>query len=366
MSKIERRAQISRADYFAHYVNPQKPLVFTDLFSGQPLDRLRTPELFRERFGDMPIMVYEHYHDTITRAAFALLGGGDKLKEVRPHEMLTTISKYMDEIARNPKYQFLCSESPKHLWPDEFRAALKFPSYCHDRSGELAGLITELWLGPPGYITHMHYDADARDILNHQVFGRRRFILAPPTSSTRIGSILNYGIFSPTRLSESERRKWVESIDGYEVELAPGETLLIPGLWWHHTDYLDTSFSIAIRHNSNAYKEAFYANVQPNYKTQRIVNEYRDEQAISSQWRAVFERFEGVFSVQPDAAKQAKMRSLVNEVYEEMFGNDATTPFLSPVVNWAAETLEAQLAQANNLQSLRFKGGDAKVETREA
>ncbi|WP_316214639.1 cupin-like domain-containing protein [Bradyrhizobium sp. SZCCHNR2035] len=368
-NSIERREKMSVEEFRREYSEPSRPVVLANLFDGQPLARLRTAELFAEKFGEMPIMTYEHYDDMNRRALVSLImGGQQQAQETKPLEKMTTVREYMEEIGKNPKYLYLCSESPQKLWPAEFRSSFKFPEYCRDENGKLADLDPELWLGPGGYITHMHYDADGRDNLLHQVFGRKRFILAPPSSAKRIGSILNKGIFSPESLNESDRNDWISFIGGCEVVLEPGETLFIPALWWHYAEYLSTSFSIVIRHNRSDEIRAFYDHVQPNYKTQHIMHKFRYPERISNEWRQGLSRFEAVFNapdVNPDD-KRRKVHQLVDTVYNEMCSTEVGAPLLAPMISWGIANMEMMFTQVNNFQHLRYKGDGAVIEAASA
>jgi hypothetical protein len=360
MQRVDRRERISLEEFRAEYSGPGRPVVFTNLFAGQRLDGIRTAEAFRTAFGNMPIWTFESYDDNQRRLMLSLLFSRGEQTDVKPFEQLTTVAEYMDVIARDPTYNYLCSESPQELWPEDFANAFEFPPYCEQAQGPLSDRAIELWLGRGGYITHMHYDADGRDNLLHQVFGRKRFILAPPSSASRIGCVLNKGIMSPEGLSDRDRQDWVSYIQGVEVDLNPGETLFIPALWWHYAEYVTTSFSIVMRHNRNDFVRAFYDNVQPNYKSQLIIDKFRNADQIEPAWQEVFARFSSLFEkTYTDAgSRHQAVQALVDEVYASMSNSEAHPPMLTPIMSWGVQLMEGMLGQADNFKALRFKGDE--------
>lgn len=102
-----------------------------------------------------------------------------------------------------------------------------------------------LWIGNQG-IVNTHYDGS--DNLACVIAGQRRFILFPPeqTSNLYPGSLNFTPAGAPTSLvnidaPDFERFPLFKKAlaQAYSVELAPGDAIFIPMLWWHHVESLD-------------------------------------------------------------------------------------------------------------------------------
>ncbi|GAA0822635.1 cupin-like domain-containing protein [Colwellia asteriadis] len=101
-----------------------------------------------------------------------------------------------------------------------------------------------LWVGNEGIVS-AHYDGS--DNIACVVAGRRRFILFPPEQTANLypGSLNFTPAGAPTSLvnfaqPDYERYPLFKQAQAaaYSVELAPGDAIFIPMLWWHHVESL--------------------------------------------------------------------------------------------------------------------------------
>jgi hypothetical protein len=92
-----------------------------------------------------------------------------------------------------------------------------------------------LWLGKKGVVACTHYDA--KHNLYLQVFGRKRFEIAPPDM---VRDCKPFPKFHPhaRQCRESPRSMLV-------VDLNPGDLLYLPPFWLHRVESLDTSASLS-------------------------------------------------------------------------------------------------------------------------
>lgn len=113
-----------------------------------------------------------------------------------------------------------------------------------NKSDFLSDVEPRLWVGNEGIVS-AHYDG--ADNLACVVAGRRRFVLFPPD---QIGNLypgpLNFTpAGAPTSMVNLNKPdfelypQFKTALDNaYSVELAPGDAIFIPMLWWHHVESL--------------------------------------------------------------------------------------------------------------------------------
>ena len=105
---------------------------------------------------------------------------------------------------------------------------------------------TSMWFGPAGTVTPLHHDT--ANVLFCQVFGKKRFLLFPPSDLFLTHSM--HCIQSSRRAAEEERpdpAALPEFAQGAakEVVLSSGEALFLPVGWWHHVRALEVSINLA-------------------------------------------------------------------------------------------------------------------------
>lgn len=137
------------------------------------------------------------------------------------------------------------------------------------------GIQINLWLGRPGVVTYMHYDAAYNFFF--QLRGRKRFRLLPPNAAMypfptlhpHTGQTqLNFRPATPAPIharaadgaSQADFPKFAEAVAAGQVEqvvaeVGPGEMLVLPPYWWHEVETLEPSVSL----NTWTDAEAFIA-----------------------------------------------------------------------------------------------------------
>jgi lysine-specific demethylase 8 len=248
---IERTSMPSVEDFFATYVYPQRPVVLTDVFAGQEIDSIRTVDDAVDAWGGMQIRLQEEY----SRAGTA-----------PPAPAPMSLRDYVDLVRADPGTPLCCTE---YETPARVLAAFELPSVCRSRDTagqEILGLprkygdhdlVTNTFIANRGNIAHLHFDGDQREVLLHQVYGRKRVLLFPPASARHLRTL--DGPFTRPSLAGlylehldlDEQLAIVEAAGGYHTVLEPGETLHIPMLMWHHVEYLEDAMSFNLRFGRN-------------------------------------------------------------------------------------------------------------------
>jgi len=165
---------------------------------------------------------------------------------VNKADSYTTFGEYIDVIKSGPAawriFLFnIFSHAPQltedFSWPDHL----------------MKGFVKRmpmLFIGGQGSITHMHFDIDLSHILHTQFIGRKRILLFPfkeqhklyrkPFEVLSIADFSNY--YTSTSKLDTTKFPATELANGYDITLNHGDTLFMPGGYWHHMEYIDSGF----------------------------------------------------------------------------------------------------------------------------
>ncbi|HSD24551.1 MAG TPA: cupin-like domain-containing protein [Solirubrobacterales bacterium] len=252
--EIPRTKMPSREDFLRDFAYHREPVVITDLFAGQEVSEVKTVEDAVRVWGDVGLVVQEEYTSAEGKAAPA-----------EPRVM--SLRDYVDFSRSNPSTRLCCTEydTPAHVL-----ASFELPDICQvtHPGEEILGLpkkygdydlVTAIFLANAGNVGHLHFDGDQRDVILHQVYGRKRVVLFPPAAAKHLRTL--DGPYSRPSLagvyledmSLEEKLDWVERAGGYHTVLEPGETVYIPMLMWHHLEYMDDAMSFNYRFGRTRY-----------------------------------------------------------------------------------------------------------------
>ncbi|MFC3857638.1 cupin-like domain-containing protein [Chitinophaga sp. GCM10012297] len=235
LQSIDRVEHITAEEFRTRYYEPRKPLIITGLSKSWPAFQKWTWAYFKSLVGDKTVGVYNNER----AGAKTLVNGADDY---------ITFGEYLDMIQQGPVqlriFLFNIFQHAPQLvndftWPDVFVKGFlkKYPM---------------LFVGGAGSIAHMHYDIDLSHIFHTQFIGRKRVLLLENNQSDLIYRM------PMTVESAASFVNWSERLDeqkypalryakAYTTVLEHGETMFMPGGYWHHMEYLDGGFAMSLR-----------------------------------------------------------------------------------------------------------------------
>jgi lysine-specific demethylase 8 len=246
---IARISMPNDEDFFRSYVFERLPIVITGLFDGQEISAIRTIEEATRAWGPMELQVQEEYASAEGVAA-----------STQPAVM--SLREYVDFTRAERSTRRCCTE---YETPARVLASFRLPSVCRittPSDQEIFGLpkkygdfdlVTNTFIANEGNVAHLHFDGDQREVLLHQVYGRKRITLFPPAAAIHLrtldGPVTRPSLagLSLEHMSLDEQQSIVALAGGYQTVLEPGETIYIPMLMWHHVEYLDDAMSFNLR-----------------------------------------------------------------------------------------------------------------------
>lgn len=226
------------------YYEPQVPVVIKNLAKNWPAYTKWNWDYFKTLVGDKEVGIYNNVKS-------------DAYTPVNKADDYTTFGKYIDMISRGPAawriFLFnIFSHAPQltkdFTWPDEYMKGF-------------VKRLPMLFVGGQGSITHMHFDIDLSHILHTQFAGRKRVLMFPykeqyklyrkPFEVLSIADFSNY--YDPEKSKiDSQRFPAIEFAQGFDTTLEHGDTLFMPGGYWHHMEYLESGFAMSLRALNNS------------------------------------------------------------------------------------------------------------------
>ena len=198
------------------------PFLTTGLVGRWPLSQL-TPQMLRERFGDVPVRA--RVGDYINTAFAADRAMQDM-----------TMREYLELVSDGTHYP------PPYLGNLELR---ELNSMCHwpgyfDKMGP-----PRFWIGPARTVTPLHCDYD--DNIFAQIWGSKRIFLSPPHHGellyTKEANAVLFGSPFDPEAPDFDKFPLARQASMIECLVEPGEMLYVPAGWYHQVRALTFSLS---------------------------------------------------------------------------------------------------------------------------
>ncbi|RBL91543.1 cupin-like domain-containing protein [Chitinophaga flava] len=237
ISNIDRVDDITPEEFRKNYYLPRKPVIISaaGLSEQWPAFSKWTWDYFKSIVGDKLVGVYNNER----ASASTLVNGADDY---------ITFGEYIDMLKKGPVslriflfniFQHAPQLAQDIVWPDQYAKGFlkKYPM---------------LFVGGGGSVAHMHYDIDLSHIFHTQFLGRKRVLLLENNQSPLIYRM------PFTVESAASFVNWHEKLDtehfpalahakGYTTILNHGDTMFMPGGYWHHMEYMDSGFAMSLR-----------------------------------------------------------------------------------------------------------------------
>ena len=223
MTAVPRIQPLGAGEFFDRYVRPSRPVIIDGLVDRAGTSGPWTLDYLRQRVGARTIPV----EMPIAGHIF-----GDPAGSGVQHEW-TTVAEFLDRVVTTSggsARRYLAQLDLARTFP-ELVADLPAPAcldyvYCAK---------TALWVGPGEQVTPLHYDM--YDNLVYMMQGRKTWTLLSPDESDlvypRAFPAANYSEVDVER-PDLTRFPAYAGATPLVVELCPGDTLFVPGGWWHH------------------------------------------------------------------------------------------------------------------------------------
>jgi len=213
-----------------NYLIPQKPVILRGLLKGTKAYDEWNFEYFKRVAGDLTIGVFENREEDL-----------DKTMKV-PHRKMK-FADYLDLIATTP------TDLRIHLWNifkdcPQLMDDFEFPPI---NTTFLKG-FPYMFFGGQGSVARMHQDIDMSNVFLTQFEGKRRVVLfAPEYSHLLYRYPLNVHTGVNVVKPDYERFPGLNYVKGYECEIKHGDTLFMPGEYWHYIEYTEGGFGMSLR-----------------------------------------------------------------------------------------------------------------------
>jgi hypothetical protein len=239
LQAIDTVPSISPEDFKRYYFDQRKPLIIKDLAKNWNAYYRWNWDHFRQLLGDKKVGIYNN-----TKS--------DAHAPVNKPDDYITFGEYIDLISRGPcEWRIFLFNMFRHCpqliddfdWPDEYMKGF-------------VKRVPMLFTGGQGSITHMHFDMDLSHILHTQFAGRKRVLLFPYEEKDRLYrkpfEVLSQADFShyhdPQKSKlDMQRFPAIAQARGFTAILGHGDTLFMPGGYWHHMEYIDSGFAMSLR-----------------------------------------------------------------------------------------------------------------------
>lgn len=235
--------EIDRESFRKRYYEPQLPLVIRHLSRDWPAYSKWSWDYLASVAGDKTVGIYNN-------------SKSDAHTPVNRADDYTSFGEYIDMVRRGPAAWRIFLFNIFHHAP-QLKEDFSWPDHL------LNGFVKKLpmlFVGGQGSITHMHFDIDLSHIMHTQFIGRKRVLLFPfeeqyklyrkPFEVLSLADFSHYYDGQKSKL-DFEAFPAVKQAQGFEVVLEHGDTLFMPGGYWHHMEYLDSGFAMSLRALNN-------------------------------------------------------------------------------------------------------------------
>ena len=231
LKSIEKRSGVTREIFKAEYLEPRKPLIFTDLVADWPATQKWSFDYLADNYGDILVPVVD---DSFREP-------GKKYLSTSPKKMV--FREFLSRI----------QEGPTDLRIFLYNIMAEVPELANDIQflDIMDGFVKKIpfmFFGGQGSTVGNHYDLDCAHVFLTHFQTRKRIVLFDPGQSRALYQH-PFTVQSHVNIDAPDFDKFpaARALNGFECILNHGETLFIPSQYWHYVEYIDPGFGLAMR-----------------------------------------------------------------------------------------------------------------------
>src|SRR5690606_2282658 len=275
LEEIPREKNITKEDFIARYLKPQKPVVIEKLIEDWPAYEKWSLDYIKEVAGDKTVPLYDNRPIS------------SQYKFNEPH-LYMKMGEYVNLLRSQPtKYRIFLYHLMKEV------PLLQKDFFFPEIGLKIIKQLPMLFFGGENSKVFMHYDIDFANILHFHFHGKKECILFPPSESKYLYKVPHALIArEDINFNDPDFQKFpvLKKARGYITQLNHGETLYMPEGYWHQMTYLTPGFSMSLRGvprsatnlSKAVYNLAFmryFDNYMRKWRGQKWID-YKNEQAI--------------------------------------------------------------------------------------
>lgn len=235
LKDVDRVDTISPDDFRENYFKPRKPLIINNLTQNWPARHKWSPGYFKQLAGNITVPVYDN---SIPTAASA----------VNAPDKTMTFGEYLDII----------TNGPSDLRIFLFNIFQHVPELCKDfdyPSELTSGFLKKypmMFFGGCGSKVYLHFDIDLSHVFITQFTGRKKVILFDQKFNSQLYK-LPFMVQSYIDPENPDYTTYpaLKHVEGYQCEIAHGETLYMPSGMWHYMYYQEGGYALSLRSIEN-------------------------------------------------------------------------------------------------------------------
>jgi len=229
---VDRRTNLSDAEFMNEYVKPSRPVVLTDAAKDWKAMKKLTPEFFKSN--------YAHIDKNINGVIYNM---GDFIDM-----MLTSTAENPAPYPYNFDVEKVFPELMADFLPEIIYGSIDRINHKLMPRTLLNGTtVYEIFLGGNGSsFPFLHFDALYMHTQITQVYGSKDFIMYPPDQTPNMYPYPDNPKFSQVNFLDPDYEKFPLFKEAVPIEftLQEGETLLFPSGWWHTTKITEPCISL--------------------------------------------------------------------------------------------------------------------------
>lgn len=238
--KIDIVKNISSADFDKNYFDSQTPVIIKGLTDNTRAKESWSINYFKDSMGDYLIDIYDNSNKKSSASAFTSA------------DLKMKFSDFLDILSKDEHTDlrvFLCN-----LFKQNPQLKKDFP--CPEIFKGFLDGVGYMFFGGKDTTVRIHYDIDMSNVLHTHFGGRKRVVLIAPEYSSFLYR-LPLNTYSLIDIDKPDYTKYpaLKFVNGYDFILEDGDSVFMPGGYWHYMTYLEGSFSVSYRKISHNFKD---------------------------------------------------------------------------------------------------------------